>query len=245
MATDAPLSTVPLLDAGLPAGVHGGFTTRAGGTGRAPYAGLNLGDHVGDDPARVAAHREALRRSVRADVLVVPRQVHGADVVEVVSPPATAPEADALFTRVPGIAVAVVVADCVPVLLADAGGGLVGVAHAGRPGLVAGVVPALVAAMRSAGARHLLAALGPSVCGGCYEVPQAMADDVAAQVPAARARTRWGTAAVDVAAGVRSQLDALGVPARDLGRCTVEHDDLFSFRRDGTTGRSAGVVVLA
>ncbi|MEW1957284.1 peptidoglycan editing factor PgeF [Kineococcus sp. NPDC059986] len=245
MGTDAPLSTVPLLDAGLPAGVRGGFTTRAGGDGRAPYAGLNLGDHVGDDPVVVAAHREALRRSVSADALVVPRQVHGATVVEVVSPPATAPEADALFTRVPGIAVAVVVADCVPVLVADRAAGVVGVAHAGRPGLVAGVVPALVSALRAAGARDLTAALGPSVCGGCYEVPAAMADDVAARVPAARARTRWGTPAVDVAAGVRSQLAALGVPALDVARCTVEHDDLFSYRRDGATGRSAGVVVLA
>ncbi|MEZ0490689.1 peptidoglycan editing factor PgeF [Kineococcus sp. TBRC 1896] len=245
MGTDRSLSTVPLLDAGLPAGVRGGFTTRAGGGGQAPYAGLNLGDHVGDDPAVVSAHREALRRSLGADALVVPHQVHGADVVEVVSPPASAPEADALLTRVPGIALAIVVADCVPVLLVDAAAGVVGVAHAGRPGLVAGVVPSLVAALRSAGARDLVAALGPSVCGGCYEVPAAMADDVAAVVPAARSRTRWGTASVDVAAGVRAQLAELGVPSRDVARCTLEHDDLFSYRRDGTTGRSAGVVVLA
>ncbi|MEZ0164087.1 peptidoglycan editing factor PgeF [Kineococcus sp. LSe6-4] len=245
MGIHGPLSTLPLLDAGLPAGVRGGFTTRAGGRSRTPYAGLNLGDHVGDDPALVAAHREALRRALAADALVVPRQVHGADVVEVVSPPATAPQADALFTRVPGIAVAVVVADCVPVLLTDPRAGLVGVAHAGRPGLVAGVVPALVAAMRAAGARDLHAALGPSVCGGCYEVPAGMAEDVVALVPAARARTRRGTPAVDVAAGVRAQLAGLGVPSRDVARCTAEDADLYSYRRDGTTGRSAGAVVLA
>ncbi|PRY17541.1 peptidoglycan editing factor PgeF [Kineococcus rhizosphaerae] len=238
-------STVPLLDAGLPAGVRGGFTTRAGAPGSGPYAGLNLGDHVGDDPSRVQAHREALRRSVGADALVVPRQVHGADVVEVVSPPALVPTADALFTRVPGIAVAVVVADCVPVLLADVRAGVVGVAHAGRPGLVAGVVPALVRALRAVGATDLVAAVGPSICGACYEVPQQMAEDVATVVPAARARTRRGTPAVDVAAGVLAQLAALQVPARDATRCTAEHDDLFSYRRDGSTGRSGGVVVLA
>ncbi|WP_432562785.1 peptidoglycan editing factor PgeF [Kineococcus sp. SYSU DK003] len=238
--------TVPLLDAGLPAGVRGGFTTRTttGPASRGPYAGLNLGDHVGDDPALVAAHRDALRRSVGADALVVPQQVHGADVVEVVSPPARPPVADALFTRVPGIALGVVVADCVPVLLADADAGLVGVAHAGRPGLVAGVVPALVAALRAAGATGLRAALGPSICGGCYEVPQQMSDDVAVRVPAARAATRWGTPAVDVPAGVLAQLADLGVPARRVDRCTAEHDDLYSYRRDGTTGRSGAVVVL-
>ncbi|WP_432511956.1 peptidoglycan editing factor PgeF [Kineococcus sp. SYSU DK001] len=237
-------TSVPLLDAGLPAGVRGGFTTRAGGISRAPFTGLNLGDHVGDDPALVRAHREALRRSLPADALVVPQQVHGADVVEVVTPPATPPRADALFTRVPGLALAVVVADCVPVLVFDAAAGLVGVAHAGRPGLVAGVVPALVRSMRAAGATRLVAVLGPSICGSCYEVPQQMADDVAAVEPAARARTRRGTPAVDVPAGVRAQLHAARVPVTGLARCTAEHDDLFSYRRDGSTGRSAGVVVL-
>jgi len=235
---------LPLLDAALPGGVQAGFTTRAGGRGPAPYDGLNLGDHVGDDPERVAAHRETLRRAVGADALVLARQVHGADVVHVTGVPAQVPEADALVTDVPGLALAVVVADCVPVLLADAEAGLVAVAHAGRPGLVAGVVPAVVAALRGRGARALRASLGPSICGACYEVPPAMADDVAARVPAARSTTSWGTSAVDVAAGVLAQLAALGVPATHVGRCTAEDPDLFSYRRDGRTGRSAGVVVL-
>ena len=242
---------VPLLDAGLPAGVRGGFSTRRGASGEPPYAGLNLGDHVGDDPARVAAHRDGLRRAVGARVLVVPTQVHGAGVVEVGEdrlgrgPHGPAPVADALVTRVRGLALAVVVADCVPVLLADAAAGVVAVAHSGRPGLVAGVVPAAVAAMRDLGARRITASLGPSICGGCYEVPQDMADDVAARVPAARARTRWGTPAVDVAAGVLAQLAAEGVAVAGPGPCTFEGADLFSYRRDGVTGRSAGAVVLA
>jgi YfiH family protein len=233
------------VDAGLPVGVHGGFTTRAGGTGSPPFDGLNLGDHVGDDPASVAAHREALRRTVGARHLVVGEQVHGADVVEVTGPVGRPPRADALLTSVPGLALTVVVADCVPVLLADPVAGLVAVAHAGRPGLVAGVVPAVVAALRARGAHELVAVLGPSICGGCYEVPQQMSDDVAAGVPAARARTRWGTPAVDVGAGVLAQLLDLGVDASSVARCTFEHDDLFSYRRDGRTGRSGGVVVLS
>nr|WP_205709073.1 peptidoglycan editing factor PgeF [Kineococcus siccus] len=232
------------MDAALPGGVRAGFTTRAGGRGPAPYDGLNLGDHVGDDPARVAAHREALRAAVGADALVLARQVHGADVVHVDRVPAEVPEADALVTGVRGLALAVLVADCVPVLLCDAEAGLVAVAHAGRPGLVAGVVPAVVAALRARGARDVRASLGPSICGGCYEVPPAMADDVAAHVPAARARTTWGTSAVDVAAGVLAQLAQAGVPASRVSRCTAEHDDLFSYRRDGRTGRTGGVVVL-
>ncbi|WP_432502029.1 peptidoglycan editing factor PgeF [Kineococcus arenarius] len=235
---------VPLLDAGLPAGVGGGFTSRAGAGGDGPYAGFNLGDHVGDDPARVGAHRAALRAAVRADELVVPVQVHGADVVEVDAVPSRPPRADALVTRRRGLALAVVVADCVPVLLADPAAGVVGVAHAGRPGLVAGVVPAVLAAMRAAGAREVVAALGPAVCGGCYEVPAAMADEVASLVPAARATTSWGTPAVDVAAGVLAQLTEAGVRASGPGPCTFERADLFSYRRDGVTGRSAGVVVL-
>ena len=182
---------VPLLDAGLPAGVRGGFTTRAGASGRAPFAGLNLGDHVGDDPDVVAAHREALRRTLDAAHLVVGEQVHGADVVEVTSPSTTPPRADALITSVPGLALTVVVADCVPILLADPDAGWVAVAHAGRPGLVAGVVPAVVAALRERGAANPAVVLGPSICGGCYEVPQEMSEAVAARVPAARATTRW------------------------------------------------------
>ncbi|MCI2239708.1 peptidoglycan editing factor PgeF [Kineococcus sp. TRM81007] len=236
---------VPLLDAGLPAGVRGGFTTRAGAAGDGPFAGLNLGDHVGDDPARVAGHRAALRRAVGADALVVPVQVHGADVVEVDEVPLEAPHADALVTRRRGLALAVVVADCVPVLLADPSAGVVAVAHAGRPGLVAGVVPAVLAAMRAAGARDVRAALGPAVCGSCYEVPREMADEVAAAVPEARATTRWGTCSVDVPAGVLAQLARAGVPASGPGPCTLEGADLYSYRRDGVTGRSAGAVVLA
>jgi YfiH family protein len=141
----------------------------------------------------------------------------------------------------------VLTADCVPVLLADPVAGVGGVAHAGRPGLVAGVVPAAVEAMIVLGAEpgHMIAALGPSVCGKCYEVPAALRDEVADVAPEAYAETSWGTPALDVGAGVRAQLAGLGV--RMLGTpevCTMESPAHYSYRRERRTGRLAGYLWL-
>lgn len=179
-------------------------------------------------------------------VMVLLRQVHG-DRVHVVTRddlrPGARPEADAAVTELPGVALVVRVADCVPVLLADTDGRVVGAAHAGRPGLVAGVVPRAVEAMRALGARDLVAWVGPHVCGRCYEVPDQMRQEVAAAVPESFAETSWHTPAVDVGAGVRAQLVAAGVEVVDASRCTREDDDLWSYRRDGAAaGRCAGVV---
>jgi len=135
------------------------------------------------------------------------------------------------------------VADCVPLLLADVDRRVVAAAHAGRPGLVAGIVPATVARMRELGAARIVAWLGPSVCGRCYEVPADMREQVAAAVPASFSETSWGTPAVDVAAGVVAQLEAGGVEVVDAFRCTLEDDDLYSYRRQGTaSGRLGGLV---
>jgi copper oxidase (laccase) domain-containing protein len=114
--------------------------------------------------------------------------------------------------------------------------------HAGRPGLVAGVVPAAVAAMRGLGADTIDAVVGPSVCGRCYEVPEAMRSDVAAVVPVAATVSWSGTPAVDVAAGVVTQLREAGVTVRWVPGCTRERPDLYSYRREASTGRFAGVV---
>ncbi|MCW2680458.1 MAG: hypothetical protein JWM62_1859 [Frankiales bacterium] len=222
------------------------FTTREGGVSRAPYDSLNLGSHVGDDPAAVAENRRRVAEAVGARDLVVAEQVHGTTVVEVTGPwPDVPPHADALVTRVPRLALGVLVADCTPVLLAAPGEGVVGVAHAGRKGMTDGVVPALVEAMRDLGATALLGRIGPSVCARCYEVPEALRAAVAAQVPLARSVTRHGTPSLDVAGGVLEQLAPHCWDVEQLPGCTVERDDLFSFRRDGVTGRSAGVVWLA
>ena len=150
---------------------------------------------------------------------------------------------DGLVTAEPGVTLAVRAADCVPVLFADPEAGVIGACHCGRPGVVAGIVPATVAAMRDLGASSITAWIGPHVCGRCYEVPQEMQDDVAAVEPATLATTSWGTPSVDVGAGVRAQLGREGVEIVDLSRCTIESPDLFSYRREGKlSGRQAGLI---
>lgn len=227
-------------------GVAFSFTTREGGVSRPPYASLNLGAHVGDDPAAVAENRRRVAEAAGVTDLVVATQVHGRDVAEVTGPwVGDPPEADALVTTVPRLALGVLVADCTPVLLAAPAEGVVGVAHAGRKGMAAGVAVALVEAMRDLGARTLVGRIGPSVCPRCYEVPAALRDEVAAQVPVARSVTRHGTPSLDVAGGVLEQLAPHCWDLEQLPGCTAQDPDLFSYRRDATTGRSAGLVWLA
>ncbi|MFE7752084.1 peptidoglycan editing factor PgeF [Streptomyces sp. NPDC057428] len=233
-------------------GAHFAFTDRWGGVSAAPYAELNLGGAVGDDPAAVRTNRERAARSLGLDPagVVWMNQVHGRDVAVVDGPWGEAseiPAVDAVVTARRGLALAVLTADCTPVLLADPTAGVVAAAHAGRPGLVAGVVPAAVEAMTALGAEpsRIVAHTGPAVCGRCYEVPEQMRADVAGAVPAAWSRTSWGTPAVDVTAGVHAQLEELGVGDRHSSPfCTLESGDHFSYRRDRTTGRLAGYVWL-
>ncbi|GAB2683376.1 peptidoglycan editing factor PgeF [Thalassiella azotivora] len=228
-------------------GVGLAVSDRVGGVSAGPYDGLNLGGHVGDDPTAVAANRRALaaRLGVGADRLVSASQVHGSSVVHVTGPwPGPVPEADALVTDAPGTVLAVLVADCVPVLLSAPRERLVGVAHAGRRGMVDGVAVAAVEALRDLGATQVEATLGPSVCPRCYEVPAALRDEVAARAPLAASVTWRGTPAVDVAAGVLAQLAPLCARVRQLPGCTVEDRSLFSHRRDGRTGRFAGLAWL-
>ncbi|AWE49808.1 peptidoglycan editing factor PgeF [Streptomyces nigra] len=232
-------------------GAHFAFTDRWGGVSAAPYEELNLGGAVGDDPRAVGANRERAAESLGLDPgdVVWMNQVHGTDVAVVDGPwgDAPVPEVDAIVTTRRGLALAVLTADCVPVLLADPVAGIAAAAHAGRPGMVAGVVPAAVAAMTRLGAdpARIVARTGPTVCGRCYEVPEEMRADVAAVEPAAHAETSWGTPAVDVAAGVHAQLARLGVRDRERSPvCTRESPDHFSYRRDRTTGRLAGYVWL-
>ncbi|WP_433468617.1 peptidoglycan editing factor PgeF [Spirillospora sp. CA-128828] len=229
-------------------GVGAGFTGRAGGVSRPPYDSLNLGGAVGDDPAAVLDNRRRAAAALGADPgrTVFMRQVHGADVAFVTSPDLPGP-VDAIVTTVPGLALAVLVADCAPVLLADPAAGVVGAAHSGRPGTAAGVVPALVKAMceRGADPARMTAAIGPAACGRCYEVPARMRDEVAAAVPAAYATTSKGTPGLDIRAGVAEQLASAGVTAVDADpRCTIEDPVLYSYRREGNTGRFAGYVWL-
>ncbi|MFL1903675.1 peptidoglycan editing factor PgeF [Streptomyces tauricus] len=232
-------------------GAHFAFTDRWGGVSAVPYEELNLGGAVGDDPESVRTNRELAAKSLGLDParVVWMNQVHGPDVAVVDEPwgERPVPEVDAVVTARRGLALAVLTADCTPVLLADPVAGVVAAAHAGRPGMVAGVVPAAVGAMAELGAEpaRIVARTGPAVCGRCYEVPDAMRAEVAAVEPAAYAETSWGTPAVDVTAGVHAQLERLGVRDREQSPvCTIESDDHFSYRRDGLTGRLAGYVWL-
>ncbi|MFB6845809.1 peptidoglycan editing factor PgeF [Streptomyces sp. NPDC056373] len=233
-------------------GAHFGFTDRWGGVSAAPYEELNLGGAVGDDPDAVRTNRDlaAKHLGVEPDRVVWMNQVHGADVAVVDGPWGPSAEissVDAIVTTRRGLALAVLTADCVPVLLADPVAGIVAAAHAGRPGMIAGVVPAALRAMTELGAEpsRIVARTGPTVCGRCYEVPEAMRAEVSAVEPAAYAETGWGTPAVDVSAGVHAQLERLGVRDREQSPvCTLESHDHFSYRRDRTTGRLAGYVWL-
>ncbi|GMA31712.1 polyphenol oxidase family protein [Litorihabitans aurantiacus] len=255
-----------VLRADLAVGVSAFFTTRAGGVSAPPRDGLNLGAGVGDDPRAVATNRARVAAVLGAPV-TWSRPVHGRDVARI-GPDGRAVGAvggdalavDALVTTAPGRGVAALAADCVPVLLAavvgegDARAGrplAVAAVHSGRRGLLAGVLPAAVEALRAAAGEtsatapsgvELRAVVGPAICGRCYEVPQEMRGEVGAVEPAAVATTSWGTPALDLPAGVLAQLGRAGVMATSVGVCTHEDERFYSYRRDGVTGRFAGVV---
>jgi YfiH family protein len=223
-------------------------TTRAGGVSAPPFDTFNLGDHVGDDPAAVAANRTRLAATIGlpAGRVVWMNQVHG-DRVEVVDEPrdTAVDDTDALVTRTPRLALAVVSADCVPVLMADARAGVAAAVHAGRVGAQRGVVARALEVMLAVGAhtRDISALLGPAVSGRNYEVPAAMADEVEATLPGSRTTTSAGTPGIDLRAGIACQLGNLGVTAIDIDpRCTVDDPSLFSHRRGAPTGRLASLV---
>jgi YfiH family protein len=236
-----------LLEAGLPAPARGVFTTRAGGVSLPPWEGLNLARHVDDAHAKVMRNRELLTAQLEVEALVFGKQVHGAG-VRVVKGASNKTargldDTDGLVTTVPGLALAILGADCLPVLLAA--DGVVGAAHVGRLGLVKGVLREVVRVMREQGAGCIVATIGPGVCGRCYEVPASMAGEVEKAVPGARSTTRRGTTAVDLVKGATSQLTGEGIAVTTVGGCTLEQPGLFySFRRDGVTGRHGGVVWL-
>lgn len=238
------------------------LTTRAGGASRAPFDSFNLSTGVGDDPRAVDLNRHRLATAIGLadDAVRWMRQVHGTRVAVVDGPGRGQDDrhdsghvggdhdgVDAMVTDRPGIALAVLTADCVPVLLADPGAGVLGAAHAGRVGAASGVLAATLEAMSALGARpdRTEVLLGPAVCGACYEVPAAMRAEVAAVLPGSGCRTRAGTPGLDLRAGLRAQLTSLGVTRVDTDpRCTIEDPTLYSHRRDGRTGRLAAVTWL-
>ncbi|MBW8173573.1 polyphenol oxidase family protein [Ornithinimicrobium sp. Arc0846-15] len=229
-------------------GVEWGFTDRHGGVSQGQYGSLNLGAGVADDPAAVTENRSRVAQALglAPTNLRFMSQQHGC-AVHTVQPDqerSGAPDVDGIVARGSSHGVAALVADCTPVLFVDRSVGLVAAAHAGRPGMMAGVVPATVQRLRDLGAVSLEAIVGPSICGRCYEVPLSMRE-AAGEVSAVTPTVTWtGTPAIDVAAGVVEQLAELGVPCSWVPGCARESDDLYSYRGEGQTGRYAAVVRL-
>jgi len=243
-------------------GVGVAFTDREGGFSPGPLGSLNLGRTDVDDLDALRANFRAVRAALDLAQVVAVRQVHGTDVLAVdeallaswsddswlgASVPGAprAPVADALVTTLPGVGLAIRVADCLPVLFADREAGVVAAAHAGRVGLAAGVLTATLASMAELGAAEITAWIGPHVCAACYEVPAAMRDEVAAVLPDAWATTPQGTPALDLGAAAAWQLRTAGCRVIRADPCTRETAGLHSHRRDGAAaGRQAGIVWL-
>jgi hypothetical protein len=230
-----------------PPNVKSLMTTREGGVSDVPWASLNLGDHVGDDPAHVAANRARLREMLPAEPGWL-RQVHSARVVELGRD--ANPEADASFTREAGQVCAVLTADCLPVLFCDRAGSVVAAAHAGWRGLADGVLEATVAAMQVPPGGILAwmgAAIGPQAFEVGDEVREAFTGRHAAAAAAFVPQPTPGKWLADIYQLARIRLDHAGVRAvYGGGRCTFsEAESFYSYRRDGVTGRMASLVWLA
>lgn len=224
------------------------FTTRAGGASASPYDSFNLGDHVGDDPEAVTANRQRLAKVTGVEDIIWMEQLH-TNTVTVVDRSTQVPveTTDAIVTTEPRLGLGVLVADCVPVLFADAKARVIAAAHAGRMGARNGIVANTIDKMVELGATpaNIQVLLGPAAAGRNYEVPEDMANDVEAHLPGSKTRTTKGTWGVDVRAGLIRQLMSKGVTAIEADpRCTIEDTDFFSYRRQGKTGRQAGLIWL-
>ena len=216
------------------------FTNRTGGASSGAFASLNLGTHVSDDLSMVLSNRALLAEEIGPIQFM--SQVHGNRVAVIEAVTDEDPTADALVTGIPGISLAVQVADCIPLLLHSPES--VAAVHVGRKGLVNGVAHAAIDVMRDMGSTNISAIIGPSICGPCYEVSQEIHDEVVALHPAANAVTDRGTPALNLPAALQESLERAGIVVRNEFRCTLESDDLYSYRRDGVTGRQAGIISL-
>lgn len=244
----------------LPAQAGALATTRVGGASGAPWddgqggGGLNLGLHVGDLPAAVAANRARLQTHLPGRPAWI-AQVHGIDVVDAatVGPEHPVRTGDASIATQAGLVCAILTADCLPVLFADLDGKVVGAAHAGWRGLAAGVLESTVAAMRRAGAAELTAWLGPAIGPQAFEVGLEVRDAFLAEQPGAATAacflphgSRQDACMADLFALARLRLASVGVTrVHGGGLCTYSAPQRFySYRRDGITGRQASLIWL-
>ena len=212
------------------------FTDRRGGSSLGAYESLNFGFHVGDDPAAVTSNRLTIPNAQFMN------QVHGNDVVLVDHLMESDPTCDAMITTKAGISLAVMVADCIPLLLLSREA--VAAVHVGRAGLINKVAIKTLHQMRTLGAIDVHAIIGPSICGRCYEVPFEMQQDVIADHPRAFSTTHKGTPGLDLPAALIADLVSEGVSYEASTVCTMEDELYFSHRKQNPTGRFAGVVSL-
>jgi polyphenol oxidase len=216
------------------------FTNRTGGASTGAFASLNLGLHVGDEESAVIKNRRVLESEFGPIQFM--NQLHGDRVAVIETVTDEYPAVDSLVTGIPGVSLAVQVADCIPLLLHSTHS--VASVHVGRKGLVNGITLKTIEIMRSMGATEISAIIGPSICGPCYEVSQDIYDEVVALHPAAKSKTIDGTFALDLPAALRVILEGEAITIVNESRCTVENLSLFSYRRDGVTGRQAGIISL-
>lgn len=247
MKQPAPVLFVPEWPA--PTGVHALVTTRRGGVSVAPYGSLNLGTHVGDDPAAVGVNRAALGQFLPAEPAWL-SQVHGVNVVDAAwaAQQSTPAEADASVSHSAGAVCVIMTADCLPVLFASRDGSAVAAAHAGWRGLAAGVLEATLAAMNCA-PQDVIAWLGPAIGPTHFEVGPEVREVFMRHDPKAENAFRQGNGdrwMADIFVLARQRLHAAGIAGGGVyggGVCTVERGaDFFSYRRDRTTGRMAALV---
>lgn len=238
MTADPPPAIIPV-DLGpraREAGIRAAFTTRAAG---------NFGLDVGDDPGSVHARRAGLRGWAGREVLFADH-VHGTNVLDGAANYPSEPIGDAWVTNAPA-ALAVLSADCLPILSFDVEQRVIGAAHAGRVGLLAGILPATTTRMRELGATDIRAVIGPGICGACYEIFPKMAEELMTHDDAGWALTtsHWGTPSLDLQALARTQLERLGVTIVESFGCTLEDPRFFSHRStDRFNGRQAGLLAL-
>lgn len=216
------------------------FTKRTGGHGHGAFASLNLALHVGDSAEIVEKNRLIIEESY--PLVQYMNQVHGNRVAIIEERSDEIPTADALVTGIPGITLAVMVADCIPLLLQSEEA--VAAVHVGRKGLMNSVTPIVIEIMREMGASSIKAIMGPSICGTCYEVSHEIYEEVIAPHPMAKSATPQGTPSLDLPAALREVLMSEGISVTEEFSCTAESADLFSYRRDGVTGRQVGLISL-
>ena len=216
------------------------FSARHGGVSQGEFGSLNFGDHVGDTALAVENNRKILKKLLSQISPIFMNQVHGNEVIEVDSNSNSPVTADALITRQAGLPLAVLCADCLPILIK--GSKIVGAIHAGRRGILNGIIAETISRMRALGGDNLVATIGPAICSRCYEVDLPMYLDAISHN--AELATNTETHCLDLKRAARSQLSFQGVEVSDLEICTAHDSNFFSYRRDGITGRNVGVIVL-